>query len=93
MASGRGFRPSPMPSDTEKMGGPASNTAVPLERMMSRDPVRSLQSMALHPKKEDAACGTNPNQTSSAEPRQVEGVWAPGVSHPSDTAPTADPNL
>ena len=82
-----------MLSDTEKMGGPASNATAPPERKMSRDPVRSLQSMALHPEKEYTACTANLNQTSSTQARLVEGVQAPTVSHHSDTALTADPDL
>ena len=46
-----------------------------------------------HPEKEDAACTANPNQISSTQPRLVGGVLAPGVSHHSDTALTADPDL
>ena len=75
------------------MGGLASNATVPPERKMQRDPMRSLQIMALHPEKEDAACTANPNQTSSTWPCLVGGVQAPAVSHHSDTALTADPDL
>ena len=79
-----------MPSDTERMGGPALNTAAPPERKTSKDPMRSLQSTAPHPKKEDAACTANPNQISSTQPCLVGGVRAPGVSHHSDTDLIAD---
>ena len=82
-----------MLSDTKRMGSPASNTAAPPERKTSRDPMRSLQSMALHPKKEDAACTTNPNQISSTQPHLVGGIQAPRVSHHSDTALIVDPDL
>ena len=82
-----------MPSDTERMGSQALNTAAPPERKMSRDPMRSLQSMAPHPEKEDAACTANPNQTSSTQPHLVGGIWAPRVSHHSDTALIADHDL
>ena len=82
-----------MPSDTERMGGPALNVAIPPERKMSRDPVRSLQSMEPHPEKEDTACTANPNQISSTRPHLVGGVRAPGVSHHLDTALIADLNL
>ena len=82
-----------MLSDTERMGGPAINTAAPPERKMSRDSVRNLQSMVPHPKKEDAACTTNPNQISSTQLCLEGGVQAPGVSHHLDTALIADPDL
>ena len=86
-------RPLLTPSNTERMGGPASKAAAPPERKMSRDPMRSLQSMAPHPEKEDTACTANPNQTSSTWPRLVGGIWAPRVSHHLDTALIADPDL
>ena len=82
-----------MSSDTKRMGGPAINAAVPLERKTSRDPVRSLQSMAPHPEKEDAAYTTNPNQISSTQLHLVESVRAPRVSHHSDTALIVDTTL
>ena len=82
-----------MLSDTERMGGPALNAAAPPKRKTSRDLMRSLQSMALQPEKEDAACTTNLSQISSTQPHLVGGVWAPGVSHYSDTALIADPDL
>ena len=81
-----------MLSNTERMGSPASNAAVPPETKTSRDPMRSLQSMALHPEKEDAACTANPNQISSTRPHLVGGIWAPGVSHHLDTTLIADPD-
>ena len=49
--------------------------------------------MALHPEKEDTACTANLNQISSSQPCLVGGIRAPGVSHHSDTALIADPNL
>ena len=49
--------------------------------------------MAPHPKKEDAACTTNSNQTSSTQPHLVGGVRAPRVSHHLDTTLIADPDL
>ena len=61
-----------MPSDAKRMGDPVISTAVPPERKMSRDPMRSLQSTAPHPEKEDAACTANPNQISSSRLRLVE---------------------
>ena len=79
-----------MPSDDERMGGPAISAAAPPKRKTSRDPVRSLQSMAPHPEKEDAACTTNPNQISSSQPRLVEGIQVPRVSHHLDTALIAE---
>ena len=82
-----------MPSDTKRMGSPALNTTEPPERKMSSDLVRSLQSTVLHPEKGDAACTTNLNQISSTWPHLVGGVRASGVSHYSDTALIADPNL
>ena len=82
-----------MPSDTERMGGPVLNAAAPPKRKTSRDPVRSLQSMAPHPEKEDAACTANSNQISCTQLHLVEGIWAPGVSHPSDTALIGDTTL
>ena len=82
-----------MPSDTERMGGPAINAAVPPERRTSRDPVRNRQSTVPHPEKEDAAYTANPNQISSTRLRLGRSIWAAGVSHHSDTALIADPNL
>ena len=82
-----------MLSDTERMGGLALNATAPPERKTSRDPVKSLQSTAPHPEKEDAACTTNLNQISSTRPHLVGGIWAPGVSHHSDTTLIADPDL
>ena len=82
-----------MPSDTKRMGSPAINAAVPPERRTSRDPMRNHQSTAPHPKKEDAAYTSNPNQISSTQLRLGGGVQAPGVSHHSDTTLIADPNL
>ena len=81
-----------MPSDTKRMGGPALNAAAPPERKTSRDPMRSPQSTALHPMKEDVACTANPNQISSTRLHLVEGVRASRVSHHSDTALIADTN-
>ena len=49
--------------------------------------------MVPHPEKEDAACTANPNQISSTRPHLVGGVWAPGVSHHSDTSLIGDPDL
>ena len=82
-----------MPSDTERMGGPAINTVAPPERKMSRDPLRNLQSMVPHPEKEDAACTANPNQISSTQLCLEGGIRTPRVSHHSDTALIADPDL
>ena len=82
-----------MPFDTERMGGPAINAAAPPERKTSRDPIRNLQSTVPHPKKENAACTTNPNQISSTQLHLEGGVQAPGVSHHSDTALIADITL
>ena len=66
-----------MLSDTERMGSPALNAAAPPERKTSKDPVRSLQSTAPHPEKEDTACTANPNQISSTWPCLVGGIRAP----------------
>ena len=82
-----------MLSNTERICGPALNTTVPPKRKTSRDLVRSLQSTAPHPKKEDAACTANLNQISSTRPCLVGGVQAPRVSHHLDTALIADPDL
>ena len=82
-----------MPSYTERMGSPAISAAAPPERKTSRDPMRSLPSMAPHPKKEDTACTKSPNQISSTRLRLVEGVRAPRVSHNSDTALIVDTAL
>ena len=79
-----------MPSDAKRMGSPVISTAAPSERKMSRDPVKSLQSMVQCPEKEDAACTTNPNQISSSQPCLVEGVQVPGVSHYPDTISIAE---
>ena len=89
----RRFRPSLMPSDTKRMGGPALNTTAPPERKTSRDPMRSLRSMTPHPEKEDTACTANLNQISNTWPCLVGGIRAPRVSHHLDTAPIADTAL
>ena len=73
------------PPDAEKTGALVISTAAPPKRIMSRDPVRSLQSPAPHPEKEDEACTTNPSQISSSRPRLVGGIEVPGVSHHLDT--------
>ena len=49
--------------------------------------------MVPHPEKEDAACTANLNQISSTWPHLVGGIRAPRVSHHSDTALIADPDL
>ena len=82
----RRYEPSPMLPDAKKMGNLVISAAVPPERKMSRDPVRSLQSMAPCPKKEDEVYTANPNQISSSWLRLVEGVWVLGVSHHLDHA-------
>ena len=78
-----------MPPDAVRMDNPVTSTEAPPERKMSRDPVRSLQSMAPRPKNKDAACTANPNQISSSRPHLV-GIQVPGVSHHPDTVPIAE---
>ena len=76
--------------DAKKMGTPVTSTTAPPKRRMSRDPMRSLWSLAPRPRKEDEACTASPSQISSSQLRPVEGVWVPGVSHHLDHVPIAE---